>query len=507
LQLDIILRGQSNAAYFAELDGYAASGTLVKQVEGLLGFDGVEDKVRLVYDRDEAGGDTAYPGTAFLGDWMRPDGKGGWTPAGRGEGFLDRIADYKADGMGGASLVVWMHSEYDSRDPNLSASEWSSAVRADAGLVRGALGRDVPYLFVAAHPYSPGSDTGHQTLRGAMEALAADPAFDGAIAARAPDIDASLDNTDRDPATAEYGGGHISAADAQLIAARIARGVAEEWAEYARPGSPVAAAAGNIASDGPRVVAATPLDPTRVQVDVVHDGATGFQPLSAGAAEGLGWSAELPGGQRIEANSAAILDADSLVVSFGEALPAGAVLDYAWGIGRTAEPKGPGLGNGVMDNTYLTAWTPADGVPVGAPAVSVPAPAAPVQPVAGAAADPELVLATGLARLGFGRAGTEAEVLNLQAILEGGSAPADIARTLADSPAFQARTAGLDDAVFISRLHNDALGRDATASEQAEWGGSLAAGTPRESLAAALAEWWEFAPAAQARAATDTDWA
>jgi len=361
LQLDLILRGQSNAAYLMELDRFAAAGLLVTEVERLLGFDGVSDRVTLVYDRDGQGGDTVYPATAYLGDWMTDTGQG-WVAGPLGTAYLQRIDQYRAGGMGDATATIWMHSEYDSRDPGLSTAGWMQAVRNEAAWVETTLGRDVPYLFVAAHPYGDGTDAGHQALRAGMEALAADPWFDGRIAARAPDIDASLDDLDGNSRTVEYGFAHISPEDARLIAGRIAQTVAEEWAEHARPGSPVALAGGNIPTDGPRVIAATMGGSDWLRADVYHDAAPGLAPLSQGAAAGLGWSARLPDGRRIEAVEALIEDWDSIVMRFASPLSAGAVLDYAYGIGRVAEPFGPGQGNAVTDVAGLPAWTPAEGV-------------------------------------------------------------------------------------------------------------------------------------------------
>jgi hypothetical protein len=363
MQLDVILRGQSNAAFLAELDGYAGAGALVAEVERLLGFDGTTQRVNLVYDRDGQGGDTVYPATAFLGDWMETSG-GSWVPGEYEQKFLDRMAEYRTDGMGDASLMVWLHSEYDSRNPDLSTADWTAAVRSDAALVRGELGREMPYLFVAAQPYGDGTDAGHQAIRAGMEQLAADPGFDAGIAARAPDIDLSLDDRDGDWGTTEYGGGHIGADDAVRIAERIGRSVAQEWAAFAQPGSPVARALGQVTDDGPQVVAATQVAPGQLQVDVVQDGVDGFLPFGAGAAAGFGWSAALPDGRRITASSAEVLDGDSLLLGFAQALPEGAVLDYAWGIGRTAAPEGPGAGNAVLDLSGLPAWTPAQGVAV-----------------------------------------------------------------------------------------------------------------------------------------------
>ncbi len=481
MQLDIILRGQSNAILLAELERGAAAGRLVQEVERLLGFDGVKDRVTLLHDRDGQGGDTMYSGTAFLGEWMARS-QAGWAAGPLEQGFLARMGQYRAEGMGDATAILWMHSEYDSRDPNLLTADWTAAVRTDAALTRQALGRDAPYLFVAAHPYGDGTDAGHQAIRAGMEALDADPRFDAAIVARAPDTDIALDDLDGNPATTEYGFAHITAGDAMLIATRAARGVAEEWAAYAKPGSPVALARGDIASDGPMVVAASAAGPGQLQVDVRHDGTGGFLPLSAGAAKGLGWSLALPDGRRIEATGAAVLDADSLVVGFGQAVPAGAVLHYAWGIGRTAEPGGPGAGNAVLDSAALPAWTPAAGIAVGAPAML---PATPLPPRQGMAPPSP---ADALMRLTFGRDAT-AEEAGFLGWMEGrGVSRGDIARGLASGEAFGARTAGLDDAEFIALLHRDALGRGPAPAEQRLWQAEFAAGADRIDLVEALGD-------------------
>jgi hypothetical protein len=685
LQLDLILRGQSNAAYLAELDGFAGAGRLVTEVERLLGFDGVNDRVTLVYDRDGQGGDTAYPATAFLDEWMDPTASGGWQAGELEQLFLARMQQYRAEGPGDATAMVWLHSEYDSRDPGLAAASLAEAMRVDAGLVRQVLGRDIPYLYVAAHPYGDGTDAGHQAIRQAMEALAADPAFNARIAARAPDLNVDLDNYDGNDATREYGGAHISASDALIIAGRIARVAAEEFAAFAKPGSPVALAGGNIASDGPQVVAATRLEPTRLQVDVRHDGAAGFAALDADAAAGVGWSALLPNGDRVQATGAAILDADSLVVSFGQALPVGAVLDYAWGIGKLWGAGGTGQGHAVTDSTGLPVWTAATGVAIGTPAVAEPAPpvvapappvvAEPVpepaptpapQPALPAGIDttallreqatvtlvgPELALVTtadgrsttiggseirfadgrevigpggnaaladrlhdmvlgrdssllgtgwaadaldagrisardlaegflaqggigaiaddrdfvtaawtnaagapplesgvalllerlqasnradflvmvatepyvlaaqptpasgtfvadwgmsfgaGLVQMAYGREATLAELRALDAQLDGGWTPADVARALTETAEYQSRIAGLDEAGVATLLHQGALGRAPDAAELAEWGGLFAQGATTTDLAAALADFWEFQAAVQTRAA------
>ncbi len=364
MQLDVVVRGQSNAILFLEHGRYAAMGQMIDFLELLLGFDGVQNRVNVVFDRDGVGGDTAFGGTAFLGDWMGRDPTGNWQPTGLESLFLQRMAQYRTEGPGDATAVLWLHSESDSRNAGLSPAEWQSAVQTDMALTRSVLGRDVPYLFVAAHPYGDGTDAGHQAIRQGMEALAGNPANNARIAARAPDIDTNNDDLDGRWWTQEYGGAHLSPSDAMLIAPRVARSLAEAFAAYAQPGSIMERFGGNIAADGPRAIAATHASPTALRVDVLHDHSPGFAPFDPDATSGLGWSARLPDGRRIEASLALPADGDTLLVYFGEAVPRGALVDYAYGIGRLARGNEPGSGNAIYDQSGLPLWTPATGLPV-----------------------------------------------------------------------------------------------------------------------------------------------
>ena len=74
-----------------------------------------------------------------------------------------------------------------------------------------------------------------------------------------------------------------------MIAGRLARALADEWAAYAKPGSPVAQAGGHLDAAGPMVVSATPAADGSLIVRVAQDGgATGFAALDPDAAAGLG---------------------------------------------------------------------------------------------------------------------------------------------------------------------------------------------------------------------------
>ncbi len=372
MELQILIRGQSNAILFAESDKYAALGRLTSEVQRLLGFDGVSDTVKTLYARGEDLRGTAHGSSAFVGEWMQRGPDGAWVPGSKETGLLRSVAELDSPAAA-ATAVLWLHSEYDTFRADLDVGEWMSAVRQDAALLRAALGGDaagVPYHFVSAHPFGAGTPQGHQTVRAGMEALAADPAFHARIAARALDTDSSLDDVDGDWRTTDYGGPHITPADALLIADRAARAIAEDWSDYARPGSPVWNARGDIADVGPRVLTAERTGPDTLRLTVAHDGAGGFAPLDPDAARGLGWAVSGAGAAPVAARSAAVLGPDTLELAFAGPLPeAGGVVHYGWGYGRLADPGGPGRGNAVTDDTGLPIWTPVEGVVIGAPAV------------------------------------------------------------------------------------------------------------------------------------------
>jgi hypothetical protein len=391
MQLDIILRGQSNAILLMEHAGWSSGGRIAAEVERLLGFDGVADRVNLVYARDSDGGNTAFTGTGLLDFWLQQGPSGDWRLAEGTTSLLNGLKGHAASqDRGDAAAVVWLHSEYDSRNPALTADTWEKAVRFDAGQVRGTLGatpEELPFLFVSAHPYDQGSDAGHQAIRQGMERLAADPAFGGSIGARALDINADNDDTDRNGATRDYGGSHISPEDAQLIGNRLAVSLAETWAAHAKPGSPVALAGGNLPNEGPQVIAATLLDADTLRLAVAHDQALTLGPLGPEAAAGRGWEVHGPQGT-IDAVAARVAGPATLDVDFAGPLPADGLLHYGWGYGRLAREGAAGRGNAVYDDHGLPIWVPATGLSLEAALAERPAPA----PAPAAAPPPEPVI-------------------------------------------------------------------------------------------------------------------
>ena len=375
MNLNVILRGQSNAYLFGLADNGAVLAKLEQDVERLLGFDGRADTVTVHFAFDRPGGaNTVNSGTGFLGDWIGPqdgDWRDGWTVRGLERGILDYIGGLPAAERDDPAAVLWFHSEFDSQRGGLTAAEWESGVRFDAGLVRAALGQSaaaVPYLFVSAHPYAvwwgQDSDAGHQAIRQGMENLAADAGFNADIAARILDTDINYDNA------REYGGGHLSDADQRIAEARMARALAETWAAYAKPGSAVASAGGNIDDHGPRAVGATVVGANQLLLQFSFDAASRLQALDADAARGVGWSVRSASGE-IDATAAALSGTDQLLLTFGDAIPAGGKLFYGYGYGRLAEGNTPGQGNAVYDDQGMPAWVEAGGLAVSGGAVVV----------------------------------------------------------------------------------------------------------------------------------------
>lgn len=361
----MLLRGQSNAVL---IDYFGAIWQAQTEAERLLGFDGVNDKINVISSYGQDTANTMNSGTAFLKDWLSPhngDWQQGWDIGNLEQGLLAAInaqpADVKADPTG----VVWLHNEYDSAQQGLTAAEWESAVRLDAAHVRAAFGQDaatVPYLFVNAIPYSNARNESNQAIKQGMEDLARDPSFHATIAAQANDLDMNLGGN--------YGDAHMGAQDAATLAHRIAVSFAQTFAAYAKPGSPVANAGGQIDDLGPQVVKADPVagHPDQLQLTVTYDAASHLSPLDAVAASGTGWSVHTAGGEA-QGTAAQILDGNHLLVTFDHAVSAGDTLFYGYGYGRISGPDGTGAGHAVYDDQGMPVWTAPEGVAVGGPAV------------------------------------------------------------------------------------------------------------------------------------------
>lgn len=369
MNLNILLRGQSNAFYLGEFNDGAR--VMIDRVQALLGFDGVNDTVTLQYASNPAGNVTVSGGTGFLTDWVNPrdgDWNNGWQVDRLEQSLLNFIGDLGTAQKAEPTAVVWLHNEYDTMLTGLTPAEWQSAVRFDASLVRDAYGQSaatVPYLFVSAIPYFLGNDESHQAIRIGMETLAADPGFNARIAARVLDTDMSLDDLDGNPLTVDYGGPHQSYTDGTRTGERIAQSLAQTWAQYAKPGSPVAQAGGAVNDLGPQVVAAGLAGANQVAVQVSFDAAQNLRTLDPDAAAGVGWSVIGNGaGTKVNATAAQLTGGDTLLLTFGSPLPPDAKLYYGYGYGRLAGSDGAGQGNAVYDNAGMPIWVGARGLAV-----------------------------------------------------------------------------------------------------------------------------------------------
>jgi hypothetical protein len=382
VNLNILLRGQSNAIILGQQTNGAGTQAIVAEVQRLLGFDGINNTVTLAFaSEDLRSYNTAAGGTALLGDWLLPkngDWQQGWTENVLQQRLLNYIGhNMTAEERADPTAVLWLHSEYDSSRSDLTAAEWESAVRFDAALVRQVFGRsDIPYIFIEPIPYVGGSNAGTQEIRLGMQALAADPAFGARIGAQASDLDMNAD-------FADSGGGHMTPEDALIIAARTARSLAELWAPFALPGSPVNLAGGNLNNTGPLAVQAVQVGERQLSVSFVFDQATGFAPVDPDAAAGVGWSVRV-GGTVLEATGLVVTGSNSVLLSFGADLPSGGRLYYNYGIGKLAGADRTGQGNALYDDGSMPAHAPASGLLIGA------APIAPGKVISGTAGDDTL---------------------------------------------------------------------------------------------------------------------
>ena len=155
MAINVLVRGQSNALLF---DNYGGADVLRADLEARLG-----QPVNLI----AGDGETLFSATRFM-DWDT-DGQ---------QAAVVRAAQAAPDAS--ATAVVWLHNEYDQQG-SFTSAEWEAEVRADAALVRGALGQgaaDVPYIFVPVkYPY--GGNFG--AIEEGMKRLDADASFNASI--------------------------------------------------------------------------------------------------------------------------------------------------------------------------------------------------------------------------------------------------------------------------------------------------------------------------------------
>jgi len=221
LELNLLLRGQSNAQIFADS---GAAQALADKLEAATGY-----QVHLL--ASWAGDNNSiYAGTEFLTQWMNG------TQAGPLEqSLLNFIRVQPADIKDNPTLELWMHNESDQKMSwSFSGNDWKSVYEANHALVEQAFGHAVTTEFVPIR-YNWG-DIG--------------PILDGMKAAVADGQAAGIDMSAYNLAKMDYGGTpnteHMSASDAAVIADALAKDLVplvKQIAAGAAPAPPPAAAA------------------------------------------------------------------------------------------------------------------------------------------------------------------------------------------------------------------------------------------------------------------------
>jgi hypothetical protein len=201
-EFNLFFRGQSNALILVARGGMSVLKADLVQRLGIA--------VHLIGDYAERD-NTIFAGTAFMD----------WGTAGQQASLIRYLAAQPESIRRNPTITVWMHNEGDQKNTALTTAEWVRAVRADAVLVRKALGqspRTTPYLFVPIrYPY--GDLT---AISNGMDELVADPTFHAARsdAALAPNI---LMNGGPEPG---HGSSHMSDEDAVTLGHALTDSVA-----------------------------------------------------------------------------------------------------------------------------------------------------------------------------------------------------------------------------------------------------------------------------------------
>ncbi len=367
LDLNILIRGQSNAAYFSN---YHAGDVLAHAVSDLLGFDGRTATVTVL----GGPGSTEQTSTALVWDqngvraWMRRLPGQGWAANPLEARLLAYLSSLPASLRAAPTLTLWMHNETDSNNPAITRALWADALRADAGWVRAALGQGpatTPYLFAwipfdisGGGPWLADEDRQGQAMRLAMADLVADQSFHAVAAPQTGDLDMNGWG-------GRLGGMHVSVTDAMVLARRLARPIACAFLPYARPSAPVTTLACDPAVAGPQALRARLLPRGGVLVDVALAGRTALAPFGAAARQGAGWQARLSDGRLVSAEGARPTGPATVALTFAADLPAGAVLYYGYGHGRISGADGKGAGAAIYDMDGLALVGPPQGLRIG----------------------------------------------------------------------------------------------------------------------------------------------
>lgn len=222
MELNLLLRGQSNAELFAATGGAQA---LVDKLEAATGI-----QVHLLAAYETGGNNSIYAGTEFLTQWMNG------TQAGPLEqSLLNYIQSQPGDIKDNPTLELWMHNESDQKlSDSFSGVDWKAVYEANHALVEQAFGHAVTTEFVPIR-YNWGN---------------IGPILDGMKAAIADGQAAGIDMSAYNLAKMDYSGTpnteHMGAGDAAVIADALAKDLVplvQQIAAGAAPASVPAAAA------------------------------------------------------------------------------------------------------------------------------------------------------------------------------------------------------------------------------------------------------------------------
>ncbi len=139
-ELNILLRGQSNAILFFDYGGiYRLEAALEQQL-------GINVNVLASWQYSN---NTMFSATKFMD----------WDTGGQRDSLLRYINSQPESIQDNPTITLWMHNEYDQGTVGLQTSAWVNEVSADAAMVRSALGQTAettPYLFAPIrYPYGP----------------------------------------------------------------------------------------------------------------------------------------------------------------------------------------------------------------------------------------------------------------------------------------------------------------------------------------------------------------